>query len=391
METFILRWNTLEAWLLMAAGALFVIQLLYYLLLYARIIFRNRAVKNERVNFNKEYPPLSVVICARDEAEHLRRNLTAVLEQDYPNFEVIVINDGNTDESEACLTLLADRYPHLYHSFVPDSSRYVSRKKLAVTLAVKASKYDWLVFTEANCRPASDQWLRLMARNFTSRTDIVLGYSGYEPHKGWLHRKIAFDNLFFSLRYLGCALVGAPYMGIGRNMAYRKELFFKQKGFSSHLHLKRGDDDLFVNETARAGNTRVETDARSATRMMPVEREKDWREERIGYISTARLYKGWQRSFLGLETITRLLFYVAWIAVVVLAVLSRQWIVAGLAVSLFVVRYAVQLAVINLTAKTLGDERRYYFTLPLFDIVQPILALKWKLSCLLRKKQEFMR
>ena len=163
-----------------------------------------------------------------------------MLEQDYPQFEVIVINDGNTDESEDYLTILEEKYPHLYHSFVPDSSRYISRKKLAVTLGIKASKYEWLVFTNANCMPQSNQWLRLMARNFTSRTQVVLGYSGYERGKGWLHKRAAFDNLFTSMRYLGFALAGSPYMGIGRNLAYRKELFYQQKGFSAHLNLQRG-------------------------------------------------------------------------------------------------------------------------------------------------------
>lgn len=190
-----LTFDTTEKILLAATGVLFVIQILYYFCLYNRIHLHNRAVKRSNVHFSQELPPVSVIICAREESENLRRNLTAVLEQDYPQFEVIVINDGDTDESEDYLTLLEEKYPHLYHSFVPDSSRYISRKKLAVTLGIKASKYDWLVFTEANCQPQSNQWLRLLARNFTSRTQVVLGYSGYERGRGWLHKRIAFDNL----------------------------------------------------------------------------------------------------------------------------------------------------------------------------------------------------
>ena len=259
MEAF--TFDTTEQILLAATGTLFIIQALYYLCLYNRIHLRSRAVKRGNVHFSQELPPVSVIICAREECENLRRNLKAVLEQDYPQFEVIVINDGNTDESEDYLTLLEEKYPHLYHSFVPDSSRYISRKKLAATLGVKASKYDWLVFTEASCCPQSNQWLRLLARNFTSRTQVVLGYSGYERGKGWLHKRVAFDNLFTSMRYLGFALAGSPYMGIGRNLAYRKELFYEHKGFSAHLNLQRGDDDLFVNHVATAENTRVETDA----------------------------------------------------------------------------------------------------------------------------------
>ncbi len=383
--------DSTEEILLAAAGALFLIQVLYYFCLYNRIHLRSRAVKRGDAHFAQELPPVSVIICAREESENLRRNLTAVLEQDYPQFEVIVINDGNTDESEDYLTLLEEKYPHLYHSFVPDSSRYISRKKLAVTLGIKASKHDWLVFTDADCQPQSNQWLRLMARNFTSRTQVVLGYSGYERGKGWLHKRACFDNLFTSMRYLGFALARSPYMGIGRNMAYRKELFYQQKGFSAHLNLQRGHDDLFINHIATADNTRVETDADATVRMQPVRRAKDWREEKIGYASTARLYHGVQRWLAGFETLTRLAFYAAWISALVVGILHFHWLAAGIAFFAFLLRFTMQAVIINKTAKDLGEKRRYYFTLPVFDLLQPMQSLRWKLYCTFRKKSGFLR
>lgn len=379
-----------EKLLLAGAGALFLIQLIYYTCLYARIHRQNRRLREGETHFSTGLPPLSVIICAREESENLRRNLTAVLEQDYPQFEVIVINDGDTDESEDYLALMEEKYPHLYHSFVPDSSRYISRKKLSITLGIKASKYDWLVLTDAKCLPQSDQWLRLLARNFTPHTQVVLGYSGYERGKGWLHKRVCFDNLFTSMRYLGFALAGSPYMGIGHNLAYRKELFYKQ-GFSAHLNLQRGDDDLFINQVANGENTRVETDARAIVRMQPVARSKDWREEKIGYTSTARLYHGIQRWLNGLETLTRLAFYTAWIALAVLSGLQRHWLVTGMAIGLFLLRWGIQAPVINLTARDLEEHRRYYFTLPVFDLLQPLQSLRWKLYCLFRKKSDFLR
>lgn len=389
METLI--FDTTEKILLIATGVLFLIQILYYFCLYNRIHRRNRAVRRENVHFTQELPPVSVIICARDESENLHRNLHSVLEQDYPQFEVIVINDGDRGESEDFLTLQEEKYPHLYHSFVPDSSRYISRKKLAVTLGIKASKYDWLVFTEANCQPQSDQWLKLMARNFTSRTQVVLGYSGYERGKGWLHKRVSFDNLFTSMRYLGFALAGSPYMGIGRNLAYRKELFYEQKGFSAHLNLQRGDDDLFINHVVTPENTRVETDANAIVRSQPVFRAKDWREEKIGYASTARFYRGPQRWLAGFETLSRMLFYGTWIAAVVIGILNFHWVVAGIAFFSWILRYTMQAIIINKTAKDLNDKRRYYFTLPIFDILQPMQSLRWKLYCLFRKRSNFLR
>ena len=389
MEAF--TFNTAELILLSAAGVLLIVQLIYYLGLYNRIHTHNLAVGKDEVHFGRELPPLSVVICARNESENLRRNLPAILKQDYPDFEVIVINDGSTDESEDLLSELEEEYPNLYHSFTPDSARYISRKKLALTLGIKASKYDWLVFTEADCTPVSDKWLRRIARNFTPSTDIVLGYSGYERGKGWLHKRVSFDSLFTSLRYLGFALAGNPFMGIGRNLAYRKELFFKVKGFSTHLNMQRGEDDLFINQIANENNTRVETSPDSVIRMQPVERYKDWKEEKVSYMATARFYKGSQRWLLGLETATRLLFYVACLSGIVFGILSFHWLAAGLALLLWIVRYSAQAYVINKTANEMGDNRSYYFTLPVFDIIRPLQSLKFRLYRLYRRKGDFMR
>lgn len=389
MEAF--TFNTAELILLSATGVLLIVQLIYYLGLYNRIHTHNLAVGKDEVHFGRELPPLSVVICARNESENLRRNLPAILKQDYPDFEVIVINDGSTDESEDLLSELEEEYPNLYHSFTPDSARYISRKKLALTLGIKASKYDWLVFTEADCTPVSDKWLRRIARNFTPSTDIVLGYSGYERGKGWLHKRVSFDSLFTSLRYLGFALAGKPYMGIGRNLAYRKELFFKVKGFSTHLNMQRGEDDLFINQIANENNTRVETSPDSVIRMQPVERYKDWKEEKVSYMATARFYKGSQRWLLGLETATRLLFYVACLSGIVFGILSFHWLAAGLVLLLWIVRYSAQAYVINKTANEMGDNRSYYFTLPVFDIIRPLQSLKFRLYRLYRRKGDFMR
>jgi glycosyltransferase involved in cell wall biosynthesis len=371
--------STNELVLLSVAGVLFLIQVIYYLALYNRIRAHNKAVRRKRLSFSEVLSPLSVVIYAKNETENLRNFLPSVLEQDYPEFEVIVVDDGPTEETEELLSLLARDYPHLHRSFTPENSRYISHKKLALTLGIKASKYDWLVFTEANCQPKSKNWLRLMARNFTPDTDIVLGYSGYERMKGWMHKKIAFDSLFTAMRYLGYALARKPYMGIGRNMAYRKELFFQQKGYSAHLNLQRGDDDLFVNQIATKKNTRVETDVNATVRIRPIQHKTDWREEKVSYMATSQYYKGSQRYVLGFETFTRILFYLAVIATITVGFLDKHWQVAGIGGFLWLVRYMIQSIIINNTAKAVGESRRYYFTLPVFDILQLFQSFGFKM------------
>ena len=174
-------------------------------------------------------------------------------------------------------------------------------------------------------------------------------------------------------------------------MAYRKELFFKQKGYSKYLNLQRGEDDLFINQIVTKTNTRVETDFNATMHIQPVYRYKDWKEEKISYMATARFYRGAQRYLSGFETFSRLLFYVACMAGIVFGILNFHWLVAGIALLIWLLRYITQAIVINRTAKEMGGGRKYYFSLPIFDILQPIQSLNFKLCRLFRGKGDFMR
>ena len=376
MELLVL--TSLEWTLLTSTGILFLIQLIYYIYLYNRIHRHTHAVQCEEVHFNKEQPPISIIIYAREECANLKENLCSILDQDYPTFEVIVINDGNSDGSEDYLIQLENRYQYLYHSFIPASSRYISRKKLAITLGIRAARYDWLVLTDANCCPQSNQWLRMLARNFTPGTQVVLGYSNYTPSRAKGRRMATLCELFSAMRYLGFALGRHPYMGIGRNLAYRKELFYKNKGFSAHLNLPLGEDDLFVNRIATPTNTRVEAATESIVRITPAEQDKNWMDEKAEYAFTARYYHGAQRYLNGLETCSRLLFHAAWMATCVVGAAHQHWLATGLGLLLFLMRLVPQALVINHTARNLGEQGRYGLLLPAFDFAQPLLSLRWK-------------
>ena len=369
-----------------SAGILFFIQSCYHLGLYRNLYLHSRKEKQET-----DTPPLSVILVAKDAASDLQKNLPAILEQDYPDFEVIVIYDQSSDDDcEDVLKLLEDKYPHLHHSFIPDSARYISHKKLGITMGIKASHHEWLVFTEPNCRPSSNQWLRKMARNFTNGTDIVLGYSNYEKTKGWFNRKVTFDTLLNSMRYLGKAVDGHPYTGCGRNLAYRKSLYYEQKGFTSHLNLQRGEDDLFINQVANGKNTRVEASPESIVRITAPHYKKDWHEDKLSYHLTSRLYKGFSRYLMGFETCTRLLFLLMVIVCIVYGILTQSWIVLGTAIMLWLLRYLMQVMVFRKTSIALG-ERKFYSTLLMFDWMQPLWNFRLKLSQRFSRKDEFMR
>ena len=369
-----------------SAGILFFIQSCYHWGLYRNLYLHCKKEKKEI-----DTPPLSVILVAKDAASDLQKNLPAILEQDYPEFEVIVIYEQSADDNcEDVLKLLQEKYPHLHHSFIPDSARYISHKKLGITMGIKASHYDWLVFTEPNCRPESNQWLRKMARNFTSSTDIVLGYSNYEKTKGWFNRKITFDTLLNSIRQLGRAIGGHPYTGCGRNLAYRKSLYYNQKGFASHLNLQRGEDDLFVNRTANKKNTRIETSPESIVRITAPHFKKNWAEDKLSYNMTSHYFKGISRYVMGFETCSRLLFFLAIIACLVYGIWIQDWITVGIASFLWLIRFILLLVLFRKTSIALG-ERKFYTTLLLFDWMQPIWNFRFKIQQRTIRKDEFMR
>ena len=380
---------TIATLLAVVSGILFLTQAVYCLGLYNKIHVRAHREADNRNN-HTETPPLSVIIAAKDAARELQENLPFILEQDYPEFEVIVVYDRSADDCDDVLKLLEDKYSNLYHTFIPDSARYISHKKLGITMGIKASRYDWLVFTESNCRPQSKLWLRKMAGNFTPATEIVLGYSNYEKTSGWFNRKITFDTLLNAMRYLGMAVCGHPYTGTGRNLAYRKSLYYRQKGFSSHLNLQRGEDDLFINEAATGRNVRVEVSPESIMRISMPKYKRVWHEEKISSAATGRFFKGAAHYVPGFETCSRLLFYAVVTACIAVGISCRQWPAAGIALLLWILRFAIQLVVFGNTCKDLG-ERKFRALLPVFDILQPMWNFGFKLQRRMRKKEEFLR
>lgn len=217
-----------------ACGLFCLIQLMYLFCVYAKM-YRASRMQAQTETVPDNCPPLSVIIVTKDSGQLLKENLPSILTQDYPTYEVIVVNDQSAGEDEEILKLLENDYPNLYHTFIPQTARYVSRKKLGIAMGIKASRYDWIVVTEPTCKPVSDQWLKHLAVHFQEGTDIVLGYCGYTGGKGLFGKRVKADNLFQAMRYLGAALNRHPYMGIGQNLAYRKTCTTATKDLPTNL------------------------------------------------------------------------------------------------------------------------------------------------------------
>ncbi|HLO60695.1 MAG TPA: glycosyltransferase [Bacteroidales bacterium] len=334
----------------------FLIQLFYYLGFYLKFVLYT---KNE-VPVSKE--PVSVIICARNEADNLETYLPLILEQDYPDFEVIVVNDCSTDNTEDVLKNLAKKYSRLRTTTIREDKKFSHGKKIAVTLGIKAAKNDRLVFIDGDCKPESNKWLSSMASHFSETTSIVLGYGGYFTQPGFLNRYIRYDTMMIALQYMSFALWKIPYMGVGRNLAYKKSLFYAGNGFSRHFHLASGDDDLFVNENATAINTEIEFSPESHTRTAPKESFDKWFFQKKRHFTTNRMYKATHKLLLGLEPVSRLLFYAG---LIYLLIVPGYWLWV---LMLFVLRLAIQLIVIKKTMARLNEKNLLLISL-LFDLM----------------------
>lgn len=386
MERFLV-FDNVEIYLLVVAGVLFIIQLWYYLSCYMRPWRKQEEKKKRPAESHGSLPPVTVIVHAKNESENLSRFLYTVLQQDYPEYQVVVVNDGSTDESDDVLKRYENQYSHLYHTYIPENVKYLSRKKLALTVGIKAAKYDLLLFTEANCRPLSNQWITQMVRNFTSGVDIMLGFCTYENRKGLLHKLAAYDNLLTGLQYLSSALAGKPFMGCGKNLAYRKELFFKHKGYSNTLNLHAGEDDLFVNQFATPQNTRVEYSPESITQMAPYERFKVWKEMKVSRAATMKYYKGHQLAFYRVNDWVMYLLLAAIAGLIAAGVMGNP-VVAAIGVVLYIIRYMVKATVLRKSGVML-QQKPLTAWLPLLEVIQPAFSVYVRVYRIFRGKNDY--
>jgi len=338
------------------------IQLFYYLFFYSRPGFAKPGTKKAASS------PVSVIICAKNEANNLRQFLPSILTQDYPEYEVIVVNDCSEDDTQNILEEFQERYSHLKVSTIKKDPKFKHSKKFALLIGIKAASHEWLLFTDADCYAESTGWLSAMQKNFTKNTDIVLGYGGYRQEKSLLNKYIRYETTFIAMQFLGFAMAGIPYMGVGRNLAYRKSFFFKNRGFSSHFNLVSGDDDLLVNMLARKDKTKTEYLKQSHIRSVPKTSFIEWVKQKKRHLTTGLYYKKKHKILLGGEVISREFFYATFVYLIATNTLL-PWILGA-----FVFRWICQLTVYKYALIKLEERHLLLYSL-IFDILSPFLNL----------------
>ena len=353
------------------------IQLLYYWGIFSRFAFY-KSPKKGISTF-----PVSVVICAKNEYHNLKINLPVILNQDYPDYEIVVVNDASDDETIFLLEDLSKQYPHLKVVTITQNLNFFSGKKFPLALGIKSAKNEYLLLTDADCMPAGPDWIKEMTSGFSAQKEVVLGYGGYQTENSFLNSIIRFETAFTAIQYFSFALLGTPYMGVGRNLAYKKSLFLQNKGFISHYKVSSGDDDLFINKIATKKNTRIIISPESFTSSPGKKTFNNWWIQKRRHLSTGKYYKTKHKVLLGGLSLSLIVLFISF--VLLLLTKYNWWIV----LILFFIRFFSQLLIFKKSFSRL-NEKKLLLLSPIIEsillILYPILVLsnliarqdKWK-------------
>lgn len=355
----------------------FLIQLFHYWYFFSRLAFYKPKTGNDTLQ------PVSVVVAAHDEAYNLEKNLPAILEQDYPDFEVIVVNDGSHDETDEVLMKLTRQYSRLKVVDVKQSVIFFRSKKFPLSVGIKSAKNEILLLTDADCCPASNQWIRQMQMSYNSGAEIVLGYGPYEKRPGILNRLIRYDSFLIAVQYFSFTLARKPYMGVGRNLSYTKSLFYRNKGFINHYHISSGDDDLFIKSAATRTNTRICIHQDAKVFSEPKTTFASWITQKRRHFTTGKYYKTGIKYWLGSFAMSGVFYYLS--AAYLLSTLFYWPYVLGM----HALRLINRMIILHFSARKLSERKLYLLSPildPFFTFFNPLLVLsglifksnKWK-------------
>lgn len=307
--------------------------------------------------------PVSLIVCAKNEAEQLDQHIPLWLQQNHPDFELILINDRSSDNSLEVMEKWESQDERICIVDVQENETFWANKKYALTLGIKRAKHPRLVFTDADCRPSSSSWLGKVSAQLDRQHRLVLGYGPYESKPGLLNLLIRYETGITAIQYLNAALRGKAYMGVGRNMGYTSELFFEQSGFMNHMELASGDDDLFVNQASTKDNTVICIDQDAFTYSIPKTQPGEWFNQKRRHITTSAHYKPSQKFSLGLYFLANWAFLP--LAIVCFILYPWWW-----PLSIVLLRLSVQYLVTGFCFKQLGEKS----LTPWILLLEPLLV-----------------
>jgi glycosyltransferase involved in cell wall biosynthesis len=330
------------------------IQIIYYLS-FLSLYFHKSKPKS------KEKTPVSVIVCAKNEADNLSKLIPLLLQQSHPKYELVLVNDASSDHTLDVLEEFQKEDKRINIVDVKNNEAFWGNKKYALTLGIKAAKFNHLLFTDADCVPASENWISSMSSHFTDTKSIVVGYGKYRRKKfSLVNALVRYETLLAAMQYFSYAKLGSPYMAVGRNLGYTKDEFFKVKGFISHMQIKSGDDDLFIQDAANKNNTTICMEKESFTVSEAPMNFQQWFRQKRRHISTSAYYKFKHKFFLGLFFLSKLFF---WLLVPFAIYFYPEFFLMSL-IGLFIV---INFISVGMAAKKL-EETSVLYGLPFLEI-----------------------
>lgn len=324
-----------------------VVQLCYYFFVFSRLAF----YKPESEGNSQEHP-VSIIICSKNEVNNLTMHLPHILEQNYTtSHEIIAVDDNSADETKYLLQEFAKNCKNLKILELKQRAVGISGKKFPLSMGIRMAKYETLLLTDTDCFPASENWIRLMQSAYRNGTDIVLGYGAYAKKEGMLNKLIRFETFHTALQYLSFALAKLPYMGVGRNLSYKREVFIRAKGFASISQIPGGDDDLFILKVANKHNTAIMIDKDAYTISEPKITWHSWMQQKRRHYSTSKYYPPKFKWLLGLYSFSHFLVYPLLIITVSLS--WWKWALGAYLVRLIVLAVIWKMAMKKLNEKDL--------------------------------------
>jgi glycosyltransferase involved in cell wall biosynthesis len=355
-----------------------VVQILYLVILFSRISLE-KASSSEQYAYPKT---ISVIICAWNELVNLQELLPILAKQDYQAFEVIIVNDRSSDGTDDYLKENIGQYKNFSFITITETPEHLTSKKYALSLGIKMAKGEFILLTDADCRPETEQWISAMAHQATKGKKFVLGFSPYWKEASFLNGFIRFETFFTAWTYFSFSLFGKPYMGVGRNLLYDRQLFFDSLGFRNHQKIAGGDDDLFVNENATSRNTAICLNPDSFVYSEPKHSFKDWYTQKSRHLGIGRFYKKSHKMLLGAFALSHVL---SWFLLPLLFFASPHLqVFIGVAAILRLVLFWLFGSIANYKLdKTIG-----WYSLPFYDLVLAFYyaTMGWISIIKLRKK-----
>ncbi len=323
---------------------------------------------------------VSIVISAKNEFENLKKLIPLLLNQQFHSFELIIVDDKSTDESYDYLIELEQKEESVKLVRIDSTPDHINNKKYALTLGIRAAKHDHILLTDADCFPESNLWLYEMISGFNGDKKIfVIGYSQYYKTSGLLNTFITYETLLTAVKYFGIGLLGNPYMGVGRNIAYRKSFFLEKNGFGKHQTIVGGDDDLFVNQHATKKNTSFMLSQASINYSNPKTTFSEFVQQKTRHLSVGKHYRSTDKFVLGLLSMSKIIFWISFFAAIMSA--FRIFFVVG---SFLLVMVSLLTALLLLKKKT-GDQSSIWL-LPILDFLYIFYYISTGLKVLFTKK-----